>query len=82
MIQTCFSGDINDYEIEWDERSAMGVVMSSHGYPESYETGEKRSQGSKLFLIRTILKSFIPVHAQINDSAYKWWQSFMCNCTW
>ena len=40
MIQKCFSGDIGNYEIEWDKKSAMGVVMSSNGYPESYETGK------------------------------------------
>tara|TARA_B100001540_G_scaffold268753_1_gene251036 strand:+ start:173 stop:1453 length:1281 start_codon:yes stop_codon:yes gene_type:complete len=40
MIQTCFSGNISDYDIEWDKRSAMGVIMSSKGYPESYETGK------------------------------------------
>tara|TARA_Y100001970_G_scaffold149329_1_gene183235 strand:- start:41148 stop:42428 length:1281 start_codon:yes stop_codon:yes gene_type:complete len=40
MIQACFSGDIGSYEIEWDKKSAMGVVMSSNGYPESYETGK------------------------------------------
>ena len=38
MIQTCFSGSISDYKVEWDQRSAMGIVMSSIGYPESYET--------------------------------------------
>ena len=43
MIHTCFSGDIGNYEIEWDKRSAMGVVMSSEGYPESYETGKEIS---------------------------------------
>ena len=30
----------SDYKVEWDQRSAMGVVMSSKGYPESYETGK------------------------------------------
>ena len=40
MIQTCFSGDISNYETEWDKKSAMGVIMSSKGYPESYETGK------------------------------------------
>lgn len=43
MIQACFSGDIGNYEIEWDKKSAMGVVMSSAGYPESYETGKEIS---------------------------------------
>tara|TARA_B100001758_G_scaffold229225_1_gene223994 strand:+ start:165 stop:1445 length:1281 start_codon:yes stop_codon:yes gene_type:complete len=40
MIQTCFSGGISNYKIEWDNKSAMGVVLSSIGYPESYETGK------------------------------------------
>ena len=40
MIQTCFSGSISDYKVEWDQRSATGIVMSSSGYPESYETGK------------------------------------------
>ena len=41
MIQTCFYSNISDYEVEWDKKSAMGVVMSSIGYPESYETGKE-----------------------------------------
>ena len=43
MIQTCFSGSISNYKVEWDQKSAMGIVMSSSGYPESYETGKKIS---------------------------------------
>ena len=43
MIQASFSGNIGNYEIEWDKRSAMGVVISSNGYPESYETGKEIS---------------------------------------
>ena len=41
MIQACFSSNISDYATEWDKKSAMGVIMSSIGYPESYETGKK-----------------------------------------
>ena len=48
MIQTCFSGNISDYDIQWDKRSAMGVVISSKGYPESYETGKVISGLSSL----------------------------------
>ena len=48
MIQTCFSGSISDYEIEWDNKSAMGVILASAGYPESYETGKKISGLDKL----------------------------------
>ena len=40
MIQACFSSNISNYDIQWDKKSAMGVVMSSIGYPESYETGK------------------------------------------
>jgi len=43
MIQTCFSGCISNYDVEWDQKSAMGIVMSSIGYPESYETGKEIS---------------------------------------
>tara|TARA_Y100001970_G_scaffold292000_1_gene431435 strand:- start:436 stop:1719 length:1284 start_codon:yes stop_codon:yes gene_type:complete len=43
MIQTCFSGNIRDYDIEWDKKSAMGVVISSIGYPEAYEIGKEIS---------------------------------------
>ena len=43
MIQTCFTGSISNYEVEWDQKSAMGIVMSSLGYPESYETGKEIS---------------------------------------
>ena len=40
MIQACFSGCISDYDVEWDQKSAMGVVMTSIGYPERFETGK------------------------------------------
>ena len=38
MLDTV-SGDLAGREIEWDSRSCVGVVMSSRGYPGSYETG-------------------------------------------
>ena len=65
MIQTCFSGDISNYEIEWDRKSAMGVVMSSNGYPESYETGKEISgldaliekDNTKVFHSGTLIKN-------------------------
>ena len=41
MIQACFSGSISHFKVDWDQKSAMGVVMSSIGYPESYETGKE-----------------------------------------
>ncbi len=57
MIQTCFSGCISDYDIQWDQKSAMGVVMSSIGYPESYETG-KEIVGLNEFSERQDIKVF------------------------
>ena len=65
MIQTCFTGNISDYDIKWDEKSAMGVVMCSAGYPESYETGKVISglgklsdkENIKIFHSGTLLKN-------------------------
>ena len=65
MIQACFSKDIGSYEIQWDKKSAMGVVMSSNGYPESYKTGKEISgldaladkNDIKVFHSGTILES-------------------------
>jgi len=49
MIQTCFSGGISNYDVDWDQKSAMGIVMSSIGYPESYETGKEISGLNKFY---------------------------------
>ena len=65
MIQTCFSGKISEYDIEWDKKSAMGVVMSSIGYPESYETGKEitgldtlfEKDSTKVFHSGTLIKN-------------------------
>ena len=39
LIQACFDGTIESFPIEWDERTALGVIMASSGYPEKYATG-------------------------------------------
>jgi len=39
LIQSCFDGTIESFPIEWDERTALGIIMASSGYPEKYETG-------------------------------------------
>ena len=39
LINNCFTGGIDNFPIEWNEKMALGVIMSSQGYPESYETG-------------------------------------------
>jgi phosphoribosylamine--glycine ligase len=39
LIQACFDGTIESFPIEWDERTALGIIMASSGYPEKYATG-------------------------------------------
>ena len=39
LIQACFNGTIESFPIEWDYRTALGVIMASSGYPEKYATG-------------------------------------------
>ena len=39
LIDICFKGGIDRFPIEWNSDMALGVIMSSKGYPESYETG-------------------------------------------
>jgi len=39
LIQACFNGTIESFPIEWDDRTALGVIMASSGYPEKYATG-------------------------------------------
>jgi len=67
MIQRCFSGNISDYDIEWDKRSAMGVVMSSKGYPESYETG-KAISGLDILADKNDIKVFHSGTASANGN--------------
>ena len=33
-------GQLDEAAIEWDERSAMGVVLAANGYPNAYPSGE------------------------------------------
>ena len=41
MIDESFRGDLNNYLIEWDKRTAIGVVIASEGYPQEYQVGKK-----------------------------------------
>ena len=43
FAKTCWlaaTGNLNQAEISWNEQSAVGVVMASRNYPESYPKGE------------------------------------------
>jgi phosphoribosylamine---glycine ligase len=35
----CFDGTLGDRPLDWDPRAAVGVVMASRGYPDSYDKG-------------------------------------------
>jgi len=39
LIDSCFKGGLDKFPIEWNSDMALGVIMSSQGYPETYETG-------------------------------------------
>jgi phosphoribosylamine--glycine ligase len=39
LLVACIDGTLRDMEIEWDRRAAVCVVMSSQGYPGSYQKG-------------------------------------------
>jgi len=40
LCLAALAGKLKDYPIRWDERSALGVVMASRGYPSKYEQGD------------------------------------------
>jgi phosphoribosylamine--glycine ligase len=52
--------NLKDFEIDWDKRSSIGVVMASSGYPESYAKGSeikgipKEKENLKVFHCGTI----------------------------
>ena len=39
LIDSSFKGGLDKFPIEWNSDMALGVIISSKGYPESYETG-------------------------------------------
>jgi phosphoribosylamine--glycine ligase len=43
LINMSFKGGIDKFPIKWNPHTALGVVMSSKGYPERYETGHEIS---------------------------------------
>ena len=43
LINMSFKGSIDKFPIKWNPHTALGVVMSSKGYPEQYETGHEIS---------------------------------------
>jgi phosphoribosylamine--glycine ligase len=41
VLEACIKGNLFQYQIEWDNRASVCVVMASKGYPGDYEKGKK-----------------------------------------
>ena len=39
LLQLALDGSLNQAQVEWDPRAALGVVMAAGGYPGGYEKG-------------------------------------------
>jgi len=43
LVELCLAaldGELDDIDAQWDERTALGVVMAAGGYPEGYRKGD------------------------------------------
>jgi phosphoribosylamine--glycine ligase len=40
ILEACIKGNLSQYQIEWDSRPSVCVVMASKGYPGDYEKGK------------------------------------------
>jgi len=40
ILEACIKGNLSQYQIEWDNRASVCVVMASKGYPGDYEKGK------------------------------------------
>ena len=40
ILEACIKGNLSQFEIEWDSRASVCVVMASKGYPGDYEKGK------------------------------------------
>jgi phosphoribosylamine--glycine ligase len=43
LIERAINGTLDQVEAEWDRRTALGVVLASHGYPEEPRKGDSIS---------------------------------------
>ncbi len=66
LVELCLAAmdrRLDQMEVEWDSRAALGVVMAAGGYPVRYEKGdvitglpETETEGAKVFHAGTALK--------------------------
>ena len=43
VIEAAIDGRLDRVEIEWDRRTALGVVLAAHGYPDAPRSGDRIS---------------------------------------
>ncbi len=43
LCNAALDGRLNEMQTEWDERTALGVVLAAGGYPDSYRKGDEIS---------------------------------------
>jgi len=61
LLEAALQGKLDQQNIEWDKRSALGVVLAAGGYPETYEKGKvitgipPENSNSKVFHAGTTL---------------------------
>ena len=41
VIEAAIDGRLDQVEIEWDRRTALGVVLAAHGYPDAPRSGDR-----------------------------------------
>ncbi|ELU06928.1 hypothetical protein CAPTEDRAFT_117896, partial [Capitella teleta] len=44
LVELCLAGtrgELDKTDVEWDSRTALGVVMAAGGYPEAYNKGDE-----------------------------------------
>ena len=40
LCEAARSGTLDDFDVQWDSRAALGVVMAAGGYPDAYRKGD------------------------------------------
>lgn len=43
VVEQAIAGTLDTIELEWDRRTALGVVLAAHNYPENPRTGDRIS---------------------------------------
>ena len=63
LVEHAMEGTLEEVEAEWDYRTALGVVMAAHGYPETPRRGDRIYGLSELISMEQRDKDFHVFHA-------------------